>query len=272
MPRSGRLSAIRRILVSIGSLAICGAASAAVDEVEPNDTPLTAQDVSGGAADLADGYLPSGAGVLVRGAIAPGDVDYVAFGVRAGQLVTVSVYQDSEGAFDDPSVGLFDPTNVAVASDDDSGQGFLPSLAYAITQDGVHRVAVAGFRDALFDGSAHDETFDYELAISVTTVPPSFPEIDSAANDTTAGAEPVPPGTGSFETRAPGAVAVMSGSLAPGDVDHYVVPVDGAGRIDVALFDASGDPASDPVLTLLDGSLAVVDSDDDAGPGFLSSV
>ena len=205
MLRTGRCLLV--LLILCASKAVL----AAVDEVEPNDSALQAQDVSGAATDLADGYLPSGAGVLVRGQIVPGDVDYLAFGLRSGQLVTVTAYGDDGGAFDDPALGLFDPGDLLVASDDDAGQGLLPSLVHVATQDGLYRVALTGFQDTAFDGSEHGESFDYELAISVTTAPPGFPELDDLGNDAPAGAEPLPPGAGPFATRAPGSVSVISG-------------------------------------------------------------
>ena len=89
--------------------------------------------------------------------------------LRAGQLATTAA------------------TGSKSASDDDAWQGLLPSLVHVATQDGLYRVAITGFQDEAFDGSEHEESFDYELAISVTTAPPSFPEQDDPGNGTPAG-------------------------------------------------------------------------------------
>jgi hypothetical protein len=264
-----------RALLAAGlAIALAGAyaaaARAAVAEVEPNGTLATAQAITPANTVLTAAFPPPGGGALVTGSISPGDVDYFAFDLAAGQLVSLAVVTADEGALSDPSLALFDPSGALAATDDDSGPGFLPALRLRVAQAGTWRVAVSGFGDAAFNGSGHTEHFDYRLIVAAS--PPSSIEANPDTNASFANADPLPAGGGSFDSLAPGGVAVVTGMIAPGDVDYWQVPV-GAGRtLSAALYDDDGGALADPVLRVLSGPSTVLRDDDDGGPGFLPAV
>jgi len=264
-----------RALLAAGlAIALAGAyaaaASAAVAEVEPNGALATAQAITPANTVITAAFPPPGGGVLVTGSISPGDVDYFAFDLAADQLVSLAVVTADEGALSDPSLALFDPSGALAATDDDSGPGFLPALRLRVAQAGTWKVAVSGFGDATFNGSSHTEHFDYRLIIAAS--PPSTLEANPDTNGSFANADPLPPGSGSFDALVPGGVAVVTGVIAPGDVDYWQVPVSAGRTLSAALYDDDGGALADPVLRVLSGSSTALRDDDDGGPGFLSAV
>jgi len=267
--------ALLAILLAIGlavglSLAPARPALAAVPEVEPNGTLATAQPVVPAQTLLTTAFPPPGSGALVTGSVAPGDVDYFAFDLAAGQLLTVAVVTDDEGALADPVVGLFDPTGALVATDDDSGPGFLPALRLVVPTAGTWKVAVSGFGDVHFDGSIHSETFSYRLVLSAA--PPASTEPSPDHNGSFATADALPVGGGAFDAVAPGGVTVVTGNITAGDVDYWTVPVPPGRTLTAALYDADGGALADPVLRVLSSSDTSLRNDDDSGPGFLPEV
>ena len=264
-----------RALLAVGlAVALAGSSArsvrAAVSEVEPNGSLATAQPIVPASTLLTAAFPPPGSGALVTASLAPGDVDYYAFGLAAGQLVTVAVVTDDEGAVADPVLALFDPTGTLVATDDDSGPGFLPALRLRVQQAGTWKVAVTGFGDTHFDGTVHSEHFDYRLVVSAS--PPSSTEPSPDHNGTFATADALPVGGGPFDTAAPGGVTVVTGTIAPGDVDYWSVPVVPGRKVTAALYDEDGGALADPVLRVLSAPDATLRTDDDDGPGFLSEV
>jgi hypothetical protein len=237
-------------------------ARAAVLETENNGP--------GGSPDPIPGTTPGG--VVVRGSIAPGDVDFFSFTATAGDLITVSLLEDGLGDFADPQLAVFaGGSTTPLATDDDDGQGFLPSLRLVVPAGGESlRVAVSGFGDAGFDGS-HQESFAYQLVVG--RPPPGATESDEVGNDTT----PDPLGTGAFDALAPGGAATLTGTLlaatpgGSGDVDLYSLPVEPGRLLSVSLFDAGEGDFFDPVLRVLAPSDPDLQDDDD-GPGLLAQI
>jgi len=273
--RDSRRPAWRGLLaigLGIGLVGPGAAARAAVSEVEPNGSLASAQRLEPVSTLLSAAFPPAGGGALVTASLGIGDVDYYAFDLAAGELVTAAVVTDDEGALADPTLALFDPTGALVASDDDSGPGFLPALRLRAQAGGTWKVAVSGFGDAGFTGSGHSESFAYRLVVSVTTAPPSFLEAASDTNGSFGTADPVPPGAGAFDVLAPGGVSVVTASIAPGDVDYWRVPVAPGRKLSVALYDEGGGALADPVLRILSDASTALRDDDDGGPGFLPAL
>lgn len=260
------------LLVAVAAVGLAGSANA-LDETEANDTPATANALTTAGTALSAAFPPGGGGALFDGALAPDDVDHVAFDLQVGDLLTVEGSSDDDGSFGDPAIRLLDPQGTAVAEDDDAGGGFLPAIAYRVPVGGAGRyvLAITGFGDAEFDGAAsgasHAETGDYRMVASVVTDPPGTTE-PTAANDDAPNADPIPELGGPFASSAPGGVANVAGSLDPADVDYWAIPVDGPGRLTVSVYDADAGVFHDPALELRDGGGVLVTTDDDEGPGF----
>jgi hypothetical protein len=240
-------------------LLLASASSAAVSEVEGNNVLAAA-----------NALTPVGGGLLVEGALQPGDVDFYSFSVSAGDFVTLAVVDSGRGSHADPALRVFDASNAVVATDDDSGPGFLPSLRLIVPSGGggTWKVAVTGFGDADFDGSGHSEDFDYELVIGAE--PPAFAEPSPDNNDTPALADSL--GSGTFETIAPGSVAVIEGALEAGGIDHFSFPVEAGRQLSVAIYEEGAGAFNDPVVSLLGPAATPIASDDDSGPNFLSAL
>jgi hypothetical protein len=121
-----------------------------------------------GAGDL----LPPGGGVL-RGVLAPGDVDWSALELAAGEDVTVSLFDlrpgpvSPAGEVTDTRLALQDAGGQTLATDDDGGPGFLSNL-FRTPGAGRHRIGVTGFRDFDFDGGHLTGPADYALVVAAT--------------------------------------------------------------------------------------------------------
>jgi hypothetical protein len=141
------------------ALAVTTASPARVETEPANDSAATG-----------DG-LPPGGGVL-RGALAPGDVDWSAIELAAGEDATVSLFDLRPGALESPAGELHDTrlelvnaAAVPVASNDDGGPGFLSNAAHTPVL-GRHRIGVTGHRDFDFDGSHLTGPVDYVLVVA----------------------------------------------------------------------------------------------------------
>jgi hypothetical protein len=115
--------------------------------------------------------LPPGGGVL-RGALAPGDVDWSAIELAAGEDATVSVFDLATGALESPAgelsdtrLRLADAAALVVASNDDGGPGFLSNAAHTPAA-GRHRIGVTGHRDFDYDGDHLTGPVDYVLVVA----------------------------------------------------------------------------------------------------------
>lgn len=91
-----------------------------------------------------------------------GDVDWYAFNVVAGDLITAEVF----GSLD-TTLGLFAPDGTTLlAFDDDDTDGLNSALYYLAPASGTYYVAVSGFSDFVFDGAANGEAGFYQLIVS----------------------------------------------------------------------------------------------------------
>lgn len=151
--------------------ALAAFSSAAVMEVEPNNTTGTANFIPAS-------LYPTG-GVAIDGALVPGDVDFFSFSFNSGDFVTVSVFDFTPGLpFDNDSViGVFGPSGL-VDEDDDDGPGLLSSLAFLVPTTGTYYVAVSGFGDLSTQTNGnytgnHTENFAYKLVVGHN---PAIPE------------------------------------------------------------------------------------------------
>lgn len=122
-----------------------------------------------------------------RGALASGDVDFVALpGLLAGDVVTAVTTPFEAGDLDDPDtrLGLFGPApeaaegsdEVSLATGDDSldSDAALQSLGsllrVEVADDGDYWIGVTGAADGDFTG-AHDEDGAYVVGVAVVTAP-----------------------------------------------------------------------------------------------------
>ena len=138
-------------------------------------------DLSGGSNNsLATADLLPAGGALIRGSLAPGDVDFYALDVADGDDVTVSLFDLQSNAFagaggerNDTRIAWFDANGAAVANgaNDDGGPGFLSNLETHVPtgKGGRWHLAVSGYRDTSFVGNHLDGPFDYELAVAAVS-------------------------------------------------------------------------------------------------------
>jgi hypothetical protein len=240
-------------------LALAGGARAA--EPEPNDDRATAPSIAGGG-DLAD-FAASGV-VTVAGDLGDGDIDHFAFGVRAGEPVTVALFDEAgAGEFYDPLLVVFDGSGAEIARNDDGGAGFFARLALVPQQDDDWTVAVTRAADPLLDG-AFGESFPY-LLVAAVAGPAAVRDADTApgpqgANDDDSAAQPLA-----------AASAVVTGELVPGDHDVYALPVAEGDVVTLSVFDATAGEFSDSLLRVRRAGVELA-RDDDAGPGRLSNL
>ncbi|MDX2034692.1 MAG: HYR domain-containing protein [Blastocatellia bacterium] len=217
-------------LKSLGGIGLLAPTPATTAEVEPNDTPATAQTLNLGAQNV----------TIVTGAVTPtGDDDVFKFSAPANSRVSVLV--DTGGTlvagFRDSFVSVLgtDGTTVLEEDDDDGvgngGDGTQESgLASTIaglplTAAGDYYIRVRGFDDV-------DIVNPYKLFVIVTTVTPTA-EVEANNDSTTAN---------SIVTNA-SSVGVRSGSIGvAADIDFYSVEAT-AGN--VLFISADGNPERD---------------------------
>jgi hypothetical protein len=257
------MTAIAALLLFAAWFAPFGGATV---EHEPNDRPADATPLARTRAGVPD-FLPSrfADGVVARGRLEPGDVDYHAFAARAGDVVLVSLFEPGRGAFADPVLAVAGPGDaVPVALDDDGGPAFLSRLAVPIDRTGVWTVAVTGFGDEELDGH-HEQRFAYDLVVAVAAQALAIAEHDvRGGNDVRQRAEPLPVS----RERA----VVVSGTLVPGDSDHFLIPAATGVVLTASLYDDAGGVFNDSRLELRDLAGRLLAADDDSGPGFLSNL
>jgi hypothetical protein len=110
---------------------------------------------------------------VLRGVLAPGDVDWSALELAAGEDVTVSLFDlrpgpvSPAGEVTDTRLALQDAGGQTLATDDDGGPGFLSNL-FRTPGAGRHRIGVTGFRDFDFDGGHLTGPADYALVVAAT--------------------------------------------------------------------------------------------------------
>lgn len=247
-----------RALLGIGLLAVA-AGPAWGAEPEPNDDRAGAPSISGGV-DLAD-FAPSGV-VTVDGTLGDGDIDHFAFGVRAGEPVSLALFEDAGGELHDALLVVFDGAGAEIASNDDGGPGFFARLALVPAADEEWTVAVTRAPDLARDGD-FGTPFDYRLVAAVAG-PNALPDAD---------VDPGPQGANDADASAQalgGASAVVSGALVPGDRDVFSFPVTAGDLVTVSVFEPASGEFHDSVVKLRRAG-AELAADDDAGPGLLSN-
>lgn len=148
------------ILVALASLTSAAIATP-INEIEPNDSFAGAQVLPAGFFD------PYGAGA-VEAVLGMGDVDFFKVALPDATLVTASVFDftPADPNDNDSFLGVFRPDGTLFATDDDSGPGFLSSLAFVSDEAGMWGFAVTGFGDTTFIGE-HEENFAYRLVLSI---------------------------------------------------------------------------------------------------------
>jgi hypothetical protein len=141
------------------ALAVTTATPARVETEPANDAAATG--------DL----LPPG-GAVLRGALAPGDVDWSAIELAAGEDATVSLFDlgpsdlaSPAGELHDTRLRLVDAADLPVANNDDGGPGFLSNAAHTPAA-GRHRIGVTGHRDFDFDGDHLTGPVSYVLVVA----------------------------------------------------------------------------------------------------------
>jgi hypothetical protein len=108
--------------------------------------------------------LPPG-GAVLHGSLAPGDVDWSAIELAAGEDATVSLFDLAAGELSDTRLEIVAPNASVVASNDDGGPGFLSNAAL-VPAAGRHRIGVSGYRDFGFTGSHLTGPADYVLVVA----------------------------------------------------------------------------------------------------------
>lgn len=134
-------------------LAMPLAVTATVAEVEPNNSLATAQVLTGGG----NGML----GVAGERSFADPSDDFFAFYVARGGLVSIA--STSPDGFADSIMGLFDPSGMLVASNDDGGAGFMSDIDYVVpdSMTGIYKLGFSGFNPLLLAcGGAVTECYD----------------------------------------------------------------------------------------------------------------
>ncbi|MFZ5800476.1 MAG: PEP-CTERM sorting domain-containing protein [Candidatus Omnitrophota bacterium] len=129
------------------------------NEVEPNSTFATAQ-----ALGVSDGSMD------VSGSrVGDSSADYYQFYATAGDNIGMAVNTPGGPSyFDDPVLGLYNPSGVQLAFDDDDGPGYDSALGYSITSSGFYAAAVSGWADFDFDGGG-ESGWTYHLLINNLT-------------------------------------------------------------------------------------------------------
>jgi hypothetical protein len=248
--RGGRNVTRRTVGLCVALLLASGAARAA--EPEPNDDRVSAPSIAGGG-NLVD-FAPSGV-VTVSGTLEYGDVDHFAFGVRAGEPLTLALFDEAgAGAFHDPLLVVYDGAGAEIARNDDGGPGFFARLALVPAADDEWTVAVTREPGATLTGP-FGEAFDY-LLVAAGNGPAAV--LDAGGNDDDATAQPLPGPT------------VVVGELVPGDRDVFSLPVAEGELVAVSLFDGAAGEFSDSIVRVRRAGVPLA-ADDDAGPGRLSS-
>lgn len=250
-------TAMGRVLLGLGLLAAASGPAWAV-EPEPNQDRASAPSISNDLA-LAE-FAPSGV-VTVDGALEDGDVDHFAFGVRAGEPVSLALFEDANGELHDALLVVFDGDGAELASNDDGGPGFFSRLLLLPGADDEWTVAVTRAPDPGRDGD-RGEPFGYRLVVAAAG-PGAQPDADAGspgANDGDATAQPFV-----------GSAGVVTGSLVPGDRDVFAFPAAVGELVTVSVFEPDAGEFHDSVVRLRRAGAGLA-ADDDAGPGRLSNL
>ncbi|HZN64535.1 MAG TPA: lamin tail domain-containing protein [Tepidisphaeraceae bacterium] len=236
------------------------AAGALPAEVEPNQSPASANDASGNFSQLVGSELYQS---IVTGTIGiGGDFDFFNLGaLQSGDRLTATLSGtiSSRGTLIDPYVELYrlnnNPSNpLLVAQSDDDGPGLDSALhRYTVTVNDVYIIKARGFNT--------DYTGEYDLGLYVEnalgTVPPSTATPftrESEPNNTAAGAN-----IASGSWRRVDYRSVTTGTIDAGDEDVYRYTF-AAGDVVTVIADSTS--TLDAAVSLLDATGAVIASED----------
>jgi hypothetical protein len=153
------------LLIVLGALVT--KAVATVNELEPNDSIVTAQGLPTFASTCGEGVL---------GSLSAGDVDFYQIEIASGVLFSANVFDFTPLLPDDndPILGLFDSGGTLIAFDDDGGPGTLAAIFVGIPSGGTYFVGVSGVGDTGFVGN-HAQDFSYMLVLNMTPAPGAIP-------------------------------------------------------------------------------------------------
>lgn len=109
---------------------------------------------------------------ILKGELAPGDVDVFELWVDPRDTLTASVFDEAGGEFHDSVLRLRDRKGRELARSDDGGPGFLSNLSSARRKGGDRHpvpvfVELTGFDGDPDDERPHPEDFGYQLVITV---------------------------------------------------------------------------------------------------------
>jgi len=236
----------------------------AVNEIEPNDTPATA-----------NSFTPIAVNSRVRAAIgSPGDVDYFAIfvplGIKAIYITTFSDGVDTTCAGADTNATLFLPDGVTQIKTNDNMSATQLCSHIAVVLDGGRTLFVR------VTASSPSSTFAYVLGVRFETLTAAVPETEPNED----GSPSVGNGTSTAEgndfsiANANGpftADTVINGAFNPaGDEDVFAIRNDGSSPAEVNLgihyggFGVCADNL-DTQIRIRDASGTVLAFDDDAG-------
>jgi hypothetical protein len=216
--------------------------------------PLEPVQLAGGANGVA----------AVSGVLEPLDVDRYEISLKAGDRLFAALFDESDGAFLDTRLGLFQ--GALLVQDDDGGAGFLSRLAFQATSGGSYELRVTGFRDGAYAGAHAEGAAPYRLVVGVA----SAYATESESNDAAGSADALPSGGG-----------LVRGTLGALDVDRFALGIPVGASVAASLFQldpATGAPLpgggslDDTRLGLFAGGATPFAVNDDGGPGFFSNL
>jgi hypothetical protein len=125
---------------AIGLFTCMTANATVLTEVEPNDTPATAQVIVHDGSITLTGVRESSSTNSFN--------DFFRFGATAGDTITFRV--DSIGA-GDPLIRLLDQVGTLILQDDDGGGGLNSLITYTVLTTGDYFAAVRGFSNSVYN-------------------------------------------------------------------------------------------------------------------------
>lgn len=168
---------MKKVVFGVFALASAAISQAIIIETEPNNTPLTANAITRGAAPWADVGIMS----LTAGG---GDVDYFSITLFAGEVITaITTPLTVTFSVPDTMMHLLDSSFSELVFNDDGGGpsgNFGSAIRWDVTSSGTYYIGVTGFNDRSFVGS-HGEAGDYALTVSVVPEPATLLALGAGA-------------------------------------------------------------------------------------------
>jgi hypothetical protein len=198
------------------------------------------------------------------------DVDIYSFFGVAGSSVTLQTFLPTGGQSMDTILRLFDPTGTQVAvNDDDPHGGTLYSGIYnfVLPRTGTYDVGVSGYSNFSYDpftggSGVGGSTGDYQINISINTVPADVPDTISTALATGMG-----PGPSSYTNTS----SIGDAPNFRSDVDLYSFTANAYTSLSATTSLPSGMTSMDTEIRLFDSAGNQLAFNDDIGGGNLYS-